>query len=125
MGVTLVRRLDPWAPPLLLMAVIFLLSAQPALSSGLGTIDLVGRKFVHFAEYGLLTFLWWRALRSRLGHRRAVVTALLLASAYAASDEFHQAFVRDRHASPVDWAIDTAGAALVAWRLVARRRLPA
>jgi hypothetical protein len=40
------------------MAVIFILSAQPHLNSGLGAIDLVGRKLAHFAEYALLAFLW-------------------------------------------------------------------
>ena len=34
---------------------------------------------------------------------------MLLASAYAVTDELHQAFVRGRHGSPVDWLIDTAG----------------
>ena len=38
---TLVSRLDPWLPPLALMGLIFFLSAQPNLSSGLGTWDLV------------------------------------------------------------------------------------
>ena len=52
MPVTLASRLDPWLPPLLLMGVIFLLSAQPDLSTGLGLIDLVGRKVVHAGESG-------------------------------------------------------------------------
>jgi hypothetical protein len=43
-----IRRLDPWLPPLLLMGVIFFFSAQPSLDSGLGVIDLVARKIVHF-----------------------------------------------------------------------------
>jgi VanZ family protein len=34
---------------------------------------------------------------------------VLLGSAYAATDEVHQAFVAGRHASPLDWLIDTAG----------------
>ena len=59
---------DPMAPlprlvpPLALMAVIFVLSAQPDLSSGLGTADLILRKLVHMTEYGLLWWLWSRAL---------------------------------------------------------------
>ena len=35
--------------------------------------------------------------------------ALALGSLYAASDEVHQAFVRGRPGSPVDWLIDTVG----------------
>jgi VanZ family protein len=93
------------------MAVIFALSAQPHLSSGLGTFDLIARKLVHFAQYALLAFLWWRALAQRTDQAPAVLAALLITSAYAASDEYHQGFVAGRHASPIDWLIDTAGAA--------------
>jgi VanZ family protein len=110
-------RLDLWLPPLLLMGVIFFLSAQPSLDSGLGVIDHVGRKLIHFAEYALLCFLWWRALVTVTSPGRAALFAFLLASAYAASDEYHQTFVEGRHGSPIDWAIDSAGAALAALRL--------
>ncbi|HEY8769360.1 MAG TPA: VanZ family protein [Thermoleophilaceae bacterium] len=120
---TLLRRLDPWAWPLLLMASIFFFSAQPDLNSGLGTIDLVGRKLIHFAQNALLAYLWWRALRTRMSVRGAALAAFVITSAYAATDELHQTFVHGRHGSPVDWAIDTAGAALASARL-ARRREP-
>ena len=115
------RRLDPWLPPLLLMGVIFLLSAQPSLDSGLGVVDLVGRKLLHFAEYALLCFLWWRAFATVTDPGRAALAAFMAASAYAATDELHQAFVEGRTGSPVDWAIDTAGAALAALWLRGRR----
>lgn len=111
------RRLDPWAPPLVLMAVIFYFSAQPDLSSGLGAIDLIGRKLIHAGEYALLTFLWWRALRTLLRRRPAIVSSIAIAIAYAASDEFHQSFVSGRHGSPVDVAIDAAGAGLAVFLL--------
>jgi VanZ family protein len=107
-----VSRLDPWAPPIALMAVIFALSAQPDLSSGLGTIDLIGRKIVHAAEYALLCFLWWRALRTVVPPQRALALAFAVSVAYAASDELHQTFVEGRSGNPVDVAIDTAGAAV-------------
>jgi VanZ family protein len=123
--VTALRRLDPWAPPLLLMAVIFALSAQPSLDSGLGLADEIGRKLVHFAEYALLTFLWWRALRTRMDSRSAAILALVFSSVFAASDEYHQSFVTGRSGSPADWAIDVAGAGLVALRLGTRRRAAA
>jgi VanZ family protein len=110
-------RLDLWLPPLLLMGVIFFLSAQPSLDSGLGVIDTIGRKLIHFAEYALLCFLWWRALVTVTSPGRAALFAFLLASGYAASDEYHQTFVEGRHGSPIDWGIDSAGAALAALRL--------
>ena len=109
------RRIIRFAPPLLLMALIFVFSAQPDLNSGLGNWDTVGRKLLHMIEYGLLWFLWWRAFGSGRAGLAAAITLL-----YAASDEYHQSFVDGRHGTPVDVAIDAAGVALamlfVAWR---------
>ena len=118
---TLLRRADPWVPPLLLMAAIFFFSAQPDLNSGLGAVDLIGRKLIHFTQYALLAFLWWRALRTRMSIRAAALTAFLITRAYAASDEVHQTFVDGRRGSVLDWAIDSAGAALASVRLARRR----
>jgi VanZ family protein len=115
-------RLDLWLPPLVLMGVIFALSAQPSLDSGLGLADTIGRKIIHFAEYALLCFLWWRALVTVTNPRRAAVLAFVLASGYALTDEFHQTFVDGRHGNAVDWLIDSAGAAAAALRLGARAR---
>ena len=125
MAVTRARRswaaiLGRWAPPLALMAIIFALSAQPDLSSGLGTADLILRKIAHMAEYGLLLFLWWRALADLAPPRRAVALAFAASLAYAASDEYHQSFVEGRHGSPVDVLIDTVGMAVAA-ALILRR----
>ncbi len=106
--------LSRFAPPLLLMGAIFFLSAQPDLNSGLGTWDTVLRKLAHMAEFGLLWFLWWRALG--YGNR---LTPALIAIAYAVTDELHQTTVEGRVGSPVDVLIDSAGVVLAA--LVARR----
>ena len=110
--------LGRFGPPLVLMAIIFFLSAQPDLNSGLGTWDIVLRKLAHMVEYGLLWFLWWRALGYR--HRTA---AIAIAIGYAISDEFHQGFVDGRHGSPRDVAIDAIGVGLanVAVVLLSRR----
>lgn len=106
------------------MGVIWFLSAQPDLSSGLGAIDLVGRKLIHAAEFGLLCFLWWRVLRGR-GDARALAGAFLIAVAYAAIDEYHQSFVPGRNGSPVDVAIDAVGAGLAVALIRRRRTWPA
>lgn len=111
------------------MAIIFVLSGQESLDSGLGWIDTVGRKLVHFGEYALLCALWWRALRAVLAHERALLFALALASAYAVTDEYHQSLVAGRQGTPVDWLIDTAGAVaaavLIHRRVRSRVRVPA
>ncbi len=106
-------RLGLYAPPLLLMGVIFFLSAQPDLSSGLGTWDLYLRKAAHMTEFGLLFLLWRRALGER------AVPAAVIAIAYAVTDEYHQTFVTGRHGAPVDVLIDATGVAL-AYLLVTR-----
>jgi VanZ family protein len=93
------------------MALIFVLSHQPDLSSGLGTWDLIGRKVIHAAEYALLCVLWWRAFAGLTTRGRAVAAAAAVALAYAVSDETHQSFVEGRHGTPVDVAIDSVGIA--------------
>jgi hypothetical protein len=114
--------LTRFLPPIALMALIFYLSAQPHLATDLGTLDLILRKGAHMFEYGLLWFLWWRALGIR-----NPVPSVAIALGYAASDEFHQSFVDGRHGTPWDVAIDAAGiavaGALVMWR--ARLQRPA
>ncbi len=65
-------------------------------------------KFAHFGVYGLLA-----TLLCRLGRGwRAAGWALLAASIYGASDEWHQSFVPGRSVEVADWAADTGGAAL-------------
>jgi VanZ family protein len=109
-----------WLPPFALMAIIFVLSAQPDLSTGLGTWDLIGRKLIHMAEYGLLVVLWWRALRAVAPGGRALALAAAAALAYAGTDEYHQSFVHGRHGTPVDILIDAVGMSVAA-ALIARR----
>jgi len=96
-----------YALPVALMGVIFALSAQPDLNSGLGTVDTVLRKLAHMAAFGLLWWFWLRALGRPL-------TAALITLVYAASDEWHQSFVDGRTGTPVDWAIDAVGVAIAA-----------
>ena len=112
--------LGTWAPPLLLMAVIYVLSDQPDLSTGLGFWDFVLRKLVHMGEYALLLFLWWRAARTVARPRAAVALAFCVTLAYAGTDELHQTHVDGRHGTPVDVGIDAIGMA-AAGLAIARR----
>jgi VanZ like family len=98
-------RARVWVPVVLWAGLIFGLSSIPGLTSGFGTWDLVLRKLGHAAEFAVLGALLQRATVS-------APVALLLGSAYAATDEVHQRFVEGRVGSPVDWAIDTAGVAV-------------
>lgn len=94
-------------PPVALMVLIFLLSAQSDLSTGLGVWDLILRKLGHAGIYGALTLLWFYALRPFTG--RDLLFAAVISLLYAVSDEFHQSFVGGRYGSPVDVGIDAVG----------------
>ena len=108
--------LSLWLPVLVWAGVIFAFSSVPSLGTGLGTWDLVLRKLAHVTEYAVLGFLLSRAVR-----RPAV--AVLLAAAYAVTDEVHQTFVEGRHGAPRDVAIDAVGALVgaLAWLRWSRR----
>jgi VanZ family protein len=110
------RLITVWLPVLVWAAVIFTFSSIPSLSTGLGTWDTILRKGAHLTEYAVLGGLLYRALgREPL--------ALAVGIAYAATDELHQYFVRGRHASPVDVAIDAVGVAagMLVWLRVRER----
>jgi VanZ family protein len=104
------RALTVWLPVVAWAAIIFALSSVPSLSTGLGTWDTVLRKGAHVTEYAILGALLYRALKRE-------APALAAGIAYAATDELHQHFVRGRHASPVDVAIDALGVTvgMLAW----------
>jgi VanZ family protein len=124
----LLRRAAPWLPPLAMMAVIFALSSMPAGQEEHGTLYVVSRKLAHLGEYALLAALWWRALLTKLPHRRALPLAFVIAVLYAATDELHQTFVSGRAGTPVDVGIDAVGALTAVWliaRVRARRRVGA
>ena len=107
------RRAWLWVPPLLYMAVIFYLSSQPEPMPGVTT--RVWDKALHFIEYGALCVLFCRALHGEgLAALRLALLAVVLTSAYGATDEVHQSFVPERNAGADDWLADTTGGAAAA-----------
>lgn len=114
------RSVGRYAPPLALMGLIFILSAQSGLPSVDSRFDVALRKAAHMTEFGLLWALLLRALPGTPA-RRALL-ALAIALAYTVSDEFHQSFVANRHPSPFDVAIDAAGIGFASALWVARTR---
>lgn len=71
------------------------------------------RKMAHVTEYTLLGLLAVRALRHVINgpkFRMLWGSAWLLATIYAASDEFHQSFVPGRTPKVADVMLDSAGA---------------
>jgi VanZ family protein len=97
--------------------VPFLLWLKPGMSpQTMWVILVVVRKCAHVIEYAIFALLLWRALRNTpvIGAKMLVVFgAVVLACAlFAASDEFHQTFVKSRTPSLRDVLLDIAGAIL-------------
>lgn len=92
--------------------MIFALSALPGSS-------VPGRfgGLAHFAEYLVLAALLVLSVSGRRPLER-VLLAVAAASAYAVTDEVHQAFVPMRMPDPLDWCVDTAGAIVGAVTMV-------
>jgi len=114
-----------WGPVCAYAIVIFVLSSQSHPEDNLPAFLFdFSDKVVHGIEYAVLGVLSYRALRGgSVGSWRqhAIPMAILLASVYGASDEFHQSFVPFRDSSWLDWAADTIGATigvLVTHRLI-------
>ena len=102
------RRAALWLPPIVYLWVIFHLSSEseplPALTAH------VWDKVLHLIEYGGLAALVSRALLGEgFGWLIAVGGAIVAASLYGASDEWHQSFVPMRDADVRDWVADTLG----------------
>ncbi len=101
-----------WTLVILWMLLIFYWSSIPDLGSGLEVLwDTILRKLAHVGEYAVLAWLvsWaW----SRVKHRWYLLAFCLT---YAASDEIHQLFIRDRSGQLLDVAIDTVGILIGLW----------
>ena len=110
------KFLKYWAPVIVWAGVIFTFSAIPNLKTNLEQ-DFLLRKIAHVVEFGILTFLLYRAISAqgtptgKAGGSpcRAIIYSFIIALFYAFSDEFHQLFVRGRHCSLWDVAIDSIG----------------
>jgi VanZ family protein len=97
------RRRIVW--PLLVAAMIFAASSRSVVAApGFQNSD----KVAHFGAYGLLATLLCRCGRGRF----AGLWALLGASYFGLTDEWHQSFVAGRDCDVWDWAADTLGAGL-------------
>lgn len=102
--------------PLLLMALIFFASSNSKIAApDVSGIDKAG----HFIVYGWLGVLWARVPALARLTSMGVWLAVIVASLYGITDEFHQSFTPGRGVEFDDWLADTLGA-LVAVTLYAR-----
>lgn len=109
------KRISYWLPAVAVASLIFWLSSRTSLPP-------VGPAFPHLdkIEHAMIYALLggWIIWALRRGHGLALpkvlVLAMLLTSAYGASDEIHQRYVPPRTCEVWDWLADTAGGALAA-----------
>jgi VanZ family protein len=86
-------------------------------SQAIDLIHLGIRKAAHLAEYSILGILLWRATpvhktNPEVADWWRAGVAVLVATFYAATDEYHQSFVPSRVSSLHDVLIDMCGAAI-------------
>ena len=99
------RRITSWLLVGAWAGVIFWFSTKPG-SQIPGRFADAG----HLTEYLIFGGLLYLALRADLGRQQAVSIAIVVASCYGMTDEFHQHFVVMRTPDVVDWGVDTIGA---------------
>ena len=97
--------------PVLVMGTIFFLSSRshlPDLTHGNDIQNVIGH-FTAYAALGATLALLFRAMG--WGILRALLAAILIATLYGVSDEFHQSFVPNRNVDAKDVLVDFLGAA--------------
>lgn len=104
-----------WGPVILLALAIFVQSSFP--SPEIAPRFAFSDKLLHVIAYGVLAALCRRALlkASSLSSKprmQLVLVAILMASLYGLSDEWHQSFVAARHGDLYDFMADIVGSCL-------------
>ena len=97
------KRWFYWIPAVAYMGLIFFLSSQSFLPTPVEFPN--ADKVLHMGEYGILSGLL-------VLPGLPPFAAFTAASAYGATDEFHQRFVPGRDGNLWDWAADATGAFL-------------
>ena len=131
------QHAQAWLPIILAMTAIFILSAQPKYGPSTSTTGIyfsgfipvfpgiwetIIKKGAHVLMYAALSGLGVRALlREGMTLEQAAYGAIVIATLFACTDEWHQTFTFGRSASGIDIGIDFVGATLAA--LVMRKLL--
>lgn len=108
---SVLKRVVPWLPAIAYMALIFYSSSQPEPAPVL--TRNVWDKLLHGGGYAVLALAYlWALRRERWTWAQIAITAVVLTSIYAATDEFHQRFTPGRLSDVGDWFADTVGGAI-------------
>jgi len=120
-----------WTPLVLQAGLIFYLSSLSHPEQYLPWFfPHLSDKVLHAVAYGILSVLFYRALRHATGpvlSTYAFLAAIAGAALYGLTDEIHQIFVPLRHADVWDLAADAVGASVAAagWRWISEPESPA
>ena len=97
--------------------LIFGLSSIPG--SGFPPHPDILNSAAHFGLYAVLAVLVTLALSSpRRALWKTAIIALVICSAYGASDELHQLFTGGRNCDVMDWLVDTIAALIFSWATI-------
>ena len=111
-----------WLPVLAYMSCIAYVSSLSSPEEQLPTFGIVlNDKLIHVTEYAFLGLLCYRAFENAagtIGARHAFPLAIMTATVFGISDEFHQSFVPLRQGDPFDLLADFIGAtiAIILWQ---------
>ena len=112
--------LNAYLPPLLWAAVIFILSSQQVLPGfTVSLMDFILKKSAHAFVYGMLYFLFARAVdmtTSPQQKKTRLFLPIFIVILYAVSDEIHQSFVPNRFGTLRDVGYDILGLLMVLLR---------
>ncbi|MDQ3699281.1 MAG: VanZ family protein [Gemmatimonadota bacterium] len=115
-----------WTPPVAWAAIILTITSIPG--SNLGAVAPYvfpgADKLAHVGMYGVLGWLAARANGLGAGAApgaRGLAPVLMMVFAFAALDEWHQAFIPGRSADALDWLADVVGATTGALVFASRR----
>ena len=109
------RQIYAWLPVILWATLIFHFSSGTIpVASKVYWQDFAVKKTGHVLLFGALSILLYRALRmTKISRKKAAIWAVLLATFYGGTDEFHQMFTQGRESRLRDVFIDGGGASLV------------
>ena len=116
-----------WLPVIVWMSVIFAFSSmQVGSASEFYWKDFIVKKTAHLIEYGILATLFYRGLiNSNIEKKKAMWCSVLFAFIYGLTDEFHQSFTPGRGPKFTDVLIDTTGASIFIFGIVANiKKMP-
>lgn len=115
MHTKIIKQIYAWLPVILWAALIFHFSSGTIpIASTVYWKDFAVKKTGHVLLFGAMAILVYRALRmNKVGKKKAAIWAVILATFYGGTDEFHQMFTQGREARVRDVFIDCGGATLV------------